>query len=69
MRTRNGRPGLSPAIVGHLTAPRVPRPGGLMPFTLKLLLLTIIGQQHRALTLEFALMRAERDFTCPQQPG
>jgi putative transposase len=33
-----------------------------MPFILRLLLLTIIGQQHRALTLHFALMRAERDY-------
>ena len=33
-----------------------------MPLILRLLLLTIIGQQHRALTLAFALMRAERDY-------
>ncbi len=33
-----------------------------MPFILRLLLLTIIGQQHRALTLHFALMRAERGY-------
>ena len=33
-----------------------------MPLTLRLLLLTIIGQQHRALTLSYALMRAERDY-------
>jgi putative transposase len=33
-----------------------------MPLILRLLLLTIIGHQHRALTLAFALMRAERDY-------
>jgi len=33
-----------------------------MPLTLRLLLLTIIGQQHRALTLAYAMMRAERDY-------
>ncbi len=33
-----------------------------MPLTLRLLLLTIVGRQHRALTLSYALMRAERDY-------
>lgn len=32
-----------------------------MPLSLRFLLLTIIGHQHRALTLAYAMMRAERD--------
>ena len=39
-----------------------------MPLSLRLLLLTIIGQQHRALTLAYALMRAERDYYREQMP-
>ena len=33
-----------------------------MPLILRLLLLTIIGHQHRALVQSYALMRAERDY-------